>query len=143
MKKEEFVSRILDGVAPKPKKASKSTSAASFSADDVFGNDDTTTPSVPPPADTRFAQLLLEEVFAHGEAQPRDEIVLGDQRTSKFLPNAGIYWPKTNERPFHIVLFELDQKGREMLDFQPHARRDAQCKQGERACGSGRVTVSP
>lgn len=115
MKKEEFVSRILDGVAPKPKKASKSTSAASFSADDVFGNDDTTTPSVPPPADTRFAQLLLEEVFAHGEAQPRDEIVLGDQRTSKFLPNAGIYWPKTNERPFHIVLFELDRKGRELL----------------------------
>lgn len=115
MKKEEFVSRILDGVAPKPKKASKSTSAASFSADDVFGNDDTTTPSVPPPADTRFAQLLLEEVFAHGEAQPRDEIVLGDQRTSKFLPNAGIYWPKTNERPFHIVLFELDKKGRELL----------------------------
>lgn len=115
MKKEEFVSRILDGVAPKPKKASKSTSAASFSADDVFGNDDTTTPSVPPPADTRFAQLLLEEVFAHGEAQPRDEIVLGDQRTSKFLPNAGIYWPKTNERPFHIVLFEADKKGRELL----------------------------
>ena len=70
MKKEEFVSRILDGVAPKPKKASKATSDASFSADDVFGNDDTTAPSVPPPADTRFAQLLLEEVFAHGEAQP-------------------------------------------------------------------------
>lgn len=115
MKKEEFVSRILDGVAPKPKKASKALLAASFSADDVFGNDDTTTPSVPPPADTRFAQLLLEEVFAHGEAQPRDEIVLGDQRTSKFLPNAGIYWPKTNDRPFHIVLFELDKKGRELL----------------------------
>ncbi|QAT86524.1 hypothetical protein EJ065_4984 [Corallococcus coralloides] len=115
MKKEEFVSRILDGVAPKPKKASKPTSAASFSADDVFGNDDTTTPSVPPPADTRFAQLLLEEVFAHGEAQPRDEIVLGDQKTSKFLPNAGIYWSKSNERPFHIVLFELDKKGRELL----------------------------
>jgi hypothetical protein len=116
MKKEEFLSRILDGVAPRPKKAPKATAAASFSADDVFGNDDTTAPSVPPPADTRFAQLLLEEVFAHGEAQPRDEIVLGDQRTSRFLPNAGIYWPKTNERPFHIVLFELDKKGRELLN---------------------------
>jgi hypothetical protein len=115
MKNEEFVSRILDGVAPKPKQASKTTSAASFSADDVFGNDDTTTAALPPPADTRFAQLLLEEVFTHGEAQPRDEIVLGDQKTSKFLPNAGIYWPKANERPFHIVLFELDKKGRELL----------------------------
>lgn len=115
MKKEEFVSRILDGVAPKPKKALKGSSAASFSADDVFGIDDTTAPSGPPPTDTRFAQLLLEEVFAHGEAQPRDEIVLGDQRTSKFLPNAGIYWPKTNERPFQIVLFELEMKGRDLL----------------------------
>jgi len=115
MKKEEFVRRILDGVTPNPKTASKSTSVASFSADDVFGNDDTTHPSVPPPADTRFAQLLLEEVFAHGEAQPRDEIVLGDQRTSKLLPHVGIYWPKTNERPFQIVLFELERKGRDLL----------------------------
>lgn len=114
MKKEEFVSRILDGAAPRPK-APNPASPAAFSADDVFGNDDTGTPSVPPPADTRFAQLLLEEVFAHGEAQPRDEIVLGDQKTSKFLPNAGIYWPKTAERPFHIVLFELDKKARELL----------------------------
>lgn len=114
MNKEEFVSRILDGAAPKPK-APKAASPAAFSADDVFGSDDTSTPSVPPPADTRFAQLLLEEVFAHGEAQPRDEIVLGDQKTSRFLPNAGIYWQKTTERPFHIVLFELDKKGRELL----------------------------
>src|SRR5690606_37425536 len=80
-----------------------------FSGDDLFG-------VVPPPTDTRFAQLLLEEVFTHGEAQPREEIVLGDQKTSRFLPDAGIYWPKTNERPFHIVLFELEKKGRELLD---------------------------
>ena len=116
LSKEDFVRRILDGTASTPKKASKAASPATFSADDVFGNDTGGgSGSTPPPADTRFAQLLLEEVFAHGEAQPRDEIVLGDQKTSRFLPNAGIYWPKTNERPFHIVLFELDKKGRELL----------------------------
>lgn len=114
MLSEDFVRRILDGAAPTPQKASEASSPASFSADDVFGSDDTT-PSIPPPADTRFAQLLLEEVFGHGEAQDRDEIVLGSQRTSRLIPNKGRYWPKTNERPFHIVLFELDKKGRELL----------------------------
>src|SRR5262249_47797195 len=61
------------------------------------------------------AQLLLEEVFGHGEALDRDEVVLGEQKTSRLLPNGGRYWPKTNDRPFHIVLFELDKKGREGL----------------------------
>lgn len=116
LSKEDFVRRILDGAAPTPKKASKAaSSSATFSADDVFGSDDTTPASIPPPADTRFAQLLLEAVFSHGEAQDRDEIILGDQRTSRLIPNKGRYWPKTNERPFHVVLFELDKKGRELL----------------------------
>lgn len=115
LSKAEFVRRVLDGAAPTPKPVSKKTSSAAFSADDVFGADSDAATSVPPPADTRFAQLLLEEVFTHGEAQPRDEIVLGAQKTSRFLPDAGIYWPKTAECPFHIVLFELDKKGRELL----------------------------
>jgi len=116
MKKEEFVSRILDGISPKTETESGTISTGSFSADDVFGSGDITAPTVPLTVDTRFSQLLLEEVFAHGEAQARDEIVLGNQKTEKFLPNAGIYWPKTNERPFHIVLFELEEMGRTLLD---------------------------
>lgn len=116
LSKEDFVRRILDGAAPAPKEAPKvASSPATFSADDVFGGDDTSTALIPPPADTRFAQLLLEEVFGHGEALDRDEVVLGEQKTSRLLPNGGRYWPKTNERPFHIVLFELDKKGREVL----------------------------
>ena len=117
--KEDFVRRILDGAAPTTKKAAKAAKAASspatFSADDIFGSDDATLASIPQSADTRFAQLLLEEVFGHGEALDRDEVVLGEQRTSRLLPNGGRYWPKTSERPFHIVLFELDKKGRELL----------------------------
>jgi hypothetical protein len=116
LSKEDFLRRILDGIAPPPKSTSKAASSpAAFSADDIFGSDDTTEAPTPPPADTRFAQLLLEEVFGNGEAQDRDEIVLGDQRTSRLIPNKGRYWPKTNERPFHIVLFELERKGRELL----------------------------
>ena len=116
LSKEDFISRILDGASPAPKKTSMAApSPAAFSADDVFGTDDTTPASISPPDDTRFAQLLLEEVFGHGEAQDRNEIILGDQRTCRLLPNKGRYWPKTNQRPFHIVLFELDRKGRELL----------------------------
>jgi hypothetical protein len=119
LNKEDFVRRILDKTAPPPKRASKAElSPPTFSAEDVDwgSSDDTTTASITPPADTRFAQLLLEEVFGHGEALDRDEVVLGEQKTCRLLPNGGRYWPKTNERPFHIVLFELDKKGRELLD---------------------------
>jgi hypothetical protein len=125
MLKEDFVRRILDGAAPTPKRASKKVSSpATFSADDVFGGNDTTPGSIRPPADTRFAQLLLEEVFGHGEALDRDEVVLGEQKTSRLLPNGGRYWPKSNDRPFQIVLFELDRKGREVLADGLFSRND-------------------
>ena len=62
LSQEDFVLRILDGAALSPKKASNvASSPATFSADDVFGSEDTTSASIPPPADTRFAQLLLQE----------------------------------------------------------------------------------
>jgi hypothetical protein len=49
LSKEDFVRRILDGAALTPKKVSKAASSpATFSADDVFGSDDTTPASIPP-----------------------------------------------------------------------------------------------
>jgi hypothetical protein len=117
LSKEEFVRRILDGLRPTPKKASKARRRPLRSAQTMSSAATTPPrrPRLPPPADTRFAQLLLEEVFGHGEAQ--DPVTRSSSATSDqpFLPNKGIYWPKTNERPFHIVLFELDKKGRELL----------------------------
>jgi len=116
LSKEEFVRRILDGAPAAPKRAQKKASSAVFSGDDVFGSDSDGAASVPPPADSRFAQLLLEESgFGRGETLPREEIVLGDQKTNRFLPNGVTYWKKTAERPFHVVLFELDKKGRDLL----------------------------
>lgn len=118
LSKEEFVARILDGVAPTPKKATKAVSSSAFSADDVFGEDEAAPASLAaPPADTRFAQLLLvESGFGEGAEEPQDKIVLGDQRTARFLPAKAIYWKKTTERPFHIVLFELEKKGSELFE---------------------------
>src|SRR5687768_14052621 len=118
LSKEEFVARILDGVAPTPKKATKAVSSSAFSADDVFGEDEAAPASLAaPPTDTRFAQLLLvESGFGEGAEEPQDKIVLGDQRTARFLPAKAIYWKKTTDRPFHIVLFELEKKGSELFE---------------------------
>jgi hypothetical protein len=114
---KDFVHHILDGSAPTSQRASKATSSAVLTADDLdWGSSEATPTSSLPPADTRFAQLLLEEVFGHGEAQDRDKIILGNQQTSQFLPNIGRYWPKTIDRPFFIVLFELDKAGRDLLN---------------------------
>lgn len=118
LSKEEFVARILDGIAPTPKSATKGVSSVAFSAEDVFGEHEPAPASLAAsPADTRFAQLLLvESGFGEGAEEPRDKLVLGDQRTARFLPARAIYWKKTVERPFHIVLYELEKKGSELFE---------------------------
>jgi hypothetical protein len=113
LSREEFVRRILDG-APRQAKQSTVAAASMLEGFDAFDVDEV---SADAPADTRFAQLLLEESgFGAGQTLPREELVLGDQKTNRFLPPGVTYWQKTPERPFHIVLFELEKKGRELLD---------------------------
>ena len=114
LSKDEFVRRILDG-APPEAEAEADTGLGDgmlegFDGFDVADDtDDTTT-------DARFAQLLLEESgFGRGETLPRSEVVLGEQKTSRFLPHGATYWAKTTERPFHILLFELEFKGSAIL----------------------------
>jgi hypothetical protein len=118
LSKEEFVARILDGTAPAPKEIAKTAPLSAFSADDVFGADESDAASFAAQStDTRFAQLLLvQSGFGEGAEEPQDKIVLGDQRTARFLPAKAIYWRKTTERPFHIVLFELERKGRDLFE---------------------------
>lgn len=115
--KEEFVARILDGIQPARKTAAEAAPASAFSAE-VFGGQETAPESLPPlQVDTRFAQLLLvESGFGEGAEEPQEKIVLGDQRTARFLPPKAIYWKKTPDRPFHIVLFEFEKTGRELLE---------------------------
>ncbi|MBX3246106.1 MAG: hypothetical protein KF901_02875 [Myxococcales bacterium] len=114
LSKDEFVRRILDG-APRPTvvEASESDATGMLEGFDAFDVPDDPTDA---PLDSRFAQLLLEESgFGRGETLPRGEVVLGDQKTNRFLPPGATYWPKTTERPFHIVLFELEPKGSVIL----------------------------
>lgn len=58
----------------------------------------------------------MESGFGEGAEEPQDKIVLGDQRTARFLPAKAIYWKKTTDRPFHIVLFELEKKGSDLFE---------------------------
>jgi hypothetical protein len=93
-------------------------SSSAFSADDVFGDDDTTPASTRrAPADTRFAQLLLEESSVTARAQPRDEIVLGDQRTSP-LPSErqGNLLAEDQRAPVPHRALRARQEGRELLE---------------------------
>lgn len=115
LSKEEFVRRILDGAPPTP----EADADAGFDDAMLEGFDGFDGSGGPSAAgvDTRFAQLLLEESgFGRGETLPRGEVVLGDQKTKRFLPHGATYWAKTTERPFHILLFDLELKGSEILD---------------------------
>ena len=115
LSKDEFVRRILDGAAPEAETETDTgfndAMLEGFDGFDVLDDSEQAT------ADARFAQLLLEESgFGRGEALPRSEVVLGDQKTNRFLPHRVRYWTNTTERPFHILLFDLEVKGSAILD---------------------------
>lgn len=113
MKAEEtFIKEILDGRPTTGQRLnSKETTddvidAASLFEDSIVNSAD----------DSRFAQLLLEELgFGSGEKVPKDGLIAGTPLTMRFLPNAATYWPESNTRPFHMVLFELEKPARELM----------------------------
>lgn len=114
LSKDEFVRRILDGAPPESEaEADAGFGDAMLEGFDAFDVPEDAEEST---TDARFAQLLLEESgFGRGETLPRGEVVLGDQKTNRFLPNAATYWAKTTARPFHILLFDLEIKGSAIL----------------------------
>lgn len=121
--KDEFVRRILDGAPPVAKAESFADSGCGmlegFEGFDVFHENEAAT------QDIRFVQLLLEESgFGSGETLPREEVVLGEQNTNRFLPHGVTYWAKTTERPFHILLFDLEMKGSKILENRVFKQND-------------------
>ena len=114
LSKDEFVRRILDGASPETQtEAGVGLGDAMVEGFDGFDVSDDTKQA---PTDARFAQMLLEESgFGSGQTLSRDEVVLGDQKTNRFLPHGTTYWAKTTERPFYILLFDLELKGSAIL----------------------------
>lgn len=70
-----------------------------------------------------FARRLLEASgFGPAQYLEREEVILGGDASAKHLPDRVYYWPKTNQRPYQTILFELDQSGTELLQaplFRP------------------------
>ena len=119
---QQFVDRILEGSATEIQPAVVGEPRTDALAGLMTFDDD---PDQSPVLDHRFAQLLLEESgFGRGEILASEEIVLGDQRTAQFLPPGATYWPKTIERPYHILLFDLEVTGRELLAKRFFKRTD-------------------
>lgn len=108
--KEQFIERILTGARASEVAKQASTPLAIFRKLPGLPVGAATTTARP------FAQALLEEAgFGAGQTIPREEVVLGEQKTNRFLPAGATYWPKTVERPFHIILFEIQPKAREVI----------------------------
>lgn len=122
LNKPDFVKHILDGIQSiRP----PTSAAGQTTPDDDFDGFDVPDEVSVLAKDTRFAQLLLRESgFGDGQALERDDVILGDQKTLRFIPPGITYWKKTAERPFHILLLELEKTGRAILSDTFHRKDD-------------------
>lgn len=113
--REEFVEFILSGeedsgpAAPEP--GGESALPGAFGG---FGFDEKSESSAS--AKRTFAQSLLEASgFGPTEFLPRESVILGDNPAARSLPDRVAYWPKTADRPYQTLLFELPTPGSELL----------------------------
>jgi len=118
LSKEEFIKYIVDG--PQAESQKKTTTDVAESAlpegfDDFgFAAEDET---VSPGSDSSsFARnLLIAAGFGNPEHIERSEVILSDDTAAKHLPDLVYYWPKSDERPYQTLLFELVQPGSDVL----------------------------
>ncbi|MEZ4436259.1 MAG: type ISP restriction/modification enzyme [bacterium] len=123
--RDAFIRLILDGVSPTPAPAPGPSPAPRpgrlAALQRARQQVDAPVAAVAEP----FARRLLRELgFGPGDAIARDEVIGGDQKTSRFLPGHVTRWAKTTERPYHIVLVELTSTGRALLDDPFFRQRD-------------------
>lgn len=119
LSKEEFVRRVLDGAPGESRSTVQATSM-------IKGFEDFRAEvCAVAAADARFAQSLLESGFGAGRRLPRTQIVLGDPGAHRFLSAGVTHWQKMPERPFDIVLFELANTGRELLEEEFFSKSDS------------------
>lgn len=110
---EAFVTSVLEGIATvaPPTLVGSAALPGEF---DGFPDPDT---GELPLDDASFAQRLLENSgFGQAQLLPRNEVILGEDPSARSLPERVFYWPKTAERPYQTLLFELDKSGLELLD---------------------------
>jgi Type ISP C-terminal specificity domain len=116
LKKEEFISFILEG--PKSfqeKEIQQGTSALPEGFED-FGFDTETVKDSP--ADTRatFTQrLLVASDFGLPEFVQTKNLIRSSDAVAGYLPDRASYWPKISSRPYQTLLFEADITHKDIL----------------------------
>jgi hypothetical protein len=127
--KEEFINFIVDGPEATIAKAAKSEDVAS-ALPEGFGDFGFDTDKVESPTEIRsssFAHnLLIASRFGDPEHIERSEVILNTDAAAKYLPDLVYYWPRTDDRPYQTLLFELEQPGTDILKtslFKPAAKQ--------------------
>jgi len=120
LSKEEFIQFIVDGPQAeiKPEKGSNETETGSTLPEGFggFGFAAADEVASPDSADASFARnLLIAAGFGDPEHIERSEVILSTDTAAKHLPDLVYYWPKSDERPYQTLLFELEQPGSDVL----------------------------
>jgi hypothetical protein len=129
--KNEFVEYVLGLRTPSVAAGAGAPAALPGDFDD-FDEPGPTTAVAPDPTD--FARGLLERLFGDAPEMPVSDILVpgseDDQQKlgAEYTPGAH-YWPKTAERPFHVVLVRVQQPGSGLLATK--ATRDLQLLEDE------------
>jgi len=127
--KEDFIKFIVDGPEATTANTAKQENAASalpegfgdfgFDTEEVTGTESIGTSS--------FAHnLLIASSFGDPEHIERSEVILNTDAAAKHLPDLVYYWPRTDDRPYQTLLFELDQSGTDILKtslFKPSEKQ--------------------
>lgn len=129
LSKEEFIQFTVDGPQAEST-AKKSINEADSALPEGFGGfgfDAGDEVASPDSGDASFARnLLIAAGFGDPEHIERSEVILSTDAAAKHLPDLVYYWPKSDDRPYQTLLFELEQPGSDILKtklFNPLGRQ--------------------
>lgn len=124
LKKEEFISFILEG--PKSfqeKEIQQGTSALPEGFED-FGFDTETVQDSPADTRTTFTQrLLVASDFGLPEFVQTKNLIRSTDAVAKYLPGRASYWPKISIRPYQTLLFEANITHKDLLTIPAFKNR--------------------
>jgi hypothetical protein len=111
--KEAFI-QIITG--QNVEEAKSAQSGATELPDEAFSFDDEIITEEVPQVLNGFAVSLFEKCFGNAQNIPREQIILGEDPSFRYLPQRVYYWNKITSRPFHVLLMELEIDGSHLLN---------------------------
>lgn len=117
LSKDEFVRHLMSGGAtPEPPDSAMPAIVGGF---DGF-EQDVSTDGAP----SELARQLLIRIFGEGQQEPIERVLLAAneaerERLNRLYETGAYYWPKTQARPFHVVLLKLRASASDLLSRSP------------------------